>query len=130
MGKFNFSKKSHERMITADPRLVEIAMLAIKISKVDFGIPEFGGKRTHIEQRELFDRGASKCDGTRLKSKHQSGLALDVYAYVDGKASWDTGHLTSVAVAMLQAANRLGYKLSWGGLWTRFVDMPHFELLE
>lgn len=117
-------------MTTADPRLVEIAMLAIKISKVDFGIPEFGGKRTHFDQRELFDRGASKCDGTKIKSKHQSGLALDVYAYVDGKASWDTEHLTMVAVAMLQAASRLGHRLAWGGLWTSFVDMPHFELLE
>ena len=130
MSDFNFSKKSHERMITADPRLVEIAMMAIKISKVDFGIPEFGGKRTHIEQRELFDKGASNCDGTRIKSKHQSGLALDVYAYVNGKASWRVDHLTLVAVAMLQAANALGYKLSWGGLWTGFQDMPHFELLE
>lgn len=130
MSNFNFSKRSHDRMVTADPRLTEIALLAIKISKVDFGIPEFGGKRTHMEQRELFDRRASKCDGTRIKSKHQSGLALDVYAYIDGKASWDIVHLTSVAVAMLQAANTLGYKLSWGGLWTSFQDMPHFELLE
>jgi len=130
MSKFNFSKKSHERMITADPRLVEIALTAIKISKVDFGIPKFGGKRTHLEQRELFDRGASNADGTRVKSKHQSGLALDVYAYVDGKASWKDEHLTMVAVAMLQAANTLGHKLSWGGLWTKFKDYPHFELLE
>lgn len=115
-------------MITADPRLVETAMLAIKISKVDFGIPEFGGKRTTTEQYELFNRGASKCDGLRIKSKHQSGLALDVYAYVDGKASWKVDHLTAVAVAMLQAANQLGYKLSWGGLWQSFKDLPHFQL--
>lgn len=128
MSKFNFSKKSHERMITADHRLVEIAMIAIKLTKVDFGIPEFGGKRTKDDQAILFAKGASLADGVRNKSKHQSGLALDVYAYVDGKASWQTEHLTSVAVAMLQAANQLGYKLSWGGLWSKFVDMPHFQL--
>lgn len=115
-------------MITADPRLVEIALAAIKISKVDFGIPEFGGKRTSQEQAALHNKGASNCDGIINKSKHQSGLALDVYAYVDGKASWKTEHLTSVAVAMLQAANMLGYKLSWAGLWTRFHDLPHFQL--
>lgn len=128
MSQFNFSKKSHDRMITADFRLVEIAMLAIKTTKVDFGIPEFGGKRTNQEQAALYNKGASNCDGIINESKHQSGLALDVYAYVDGKASWETEHLTSVAVAMLQAANKLGYKLSWGGLWASYSDLPHFQL--
>lgn len=56
MSIFNFSKKSHERLITADPRLVEIALEAIKISKVDFGIPEFGGKRTNQEQAALYNK--------------------------------------------------------------------------
>lgn len=130
MSKFNFSKKSHERMIAADPRLVEIAMRAIKISSVDFGIPEYGGKRSRDDQVSLFAKGASNCDGIINKSKHQYGIALDVYAYVNGKASWQTEHLTSVAVAMLQAANELGYKLSWGGLWAGFIDMPHFQLEE
>lgn len=128
MCKFNFSKRSHERMITADVRLVEIAMLAIKLTKVDFGIPAMGGMRTIAEQRFLFDKGASLCDGLIDVSKHQSGLALDVYAYVDGKASWKDDHLTMVAVAMLQAANVLGYRLSWGGLWVNFKDYPHFQL--
>lgn len=128
MSKFNFSKKSHERMITADPRLVEIALEAIKISKVDFGIPKFGGKRTTKDQQKLHLRGATNCDGVIKKSKHQSGLALDVYAYVDGKASWRDEHLTLVAAAMLQSASMLGYKLSWGGLWTSFKDLPHFQL--
>jgi len=115
-------------MITADPRLVQIAFEAIKISKVDFGIPQFGGKRTKQEQTALHNKGVSNCDGIINKSKHQSGLALDVYAYVDGKASWKTEHLTSVAVAMLQAASILGYKLSWGGLWVNYRDFPHFQL--
>lgn len=29
-----------------------------------------------------------------------------------------------------ELASLLGYKLSWGGLWESFVDMPHFELIE
>ena len=130
MSKYNFSRKSHERLVTADDRIIEIAMMAIKISKIDFGIPQHGGKRTAEEQRDLFDSGASQCDGTKNKSKHQSGLAVDVYAYVDGKASWKEEHLTLVATAMLQAASILGHKLSWGGLWTNFKDMPHFEIVE
>jgi len=55
-------------------------------------------------------------------------MALDVYAYVDGAASWRPQHLATVAAAMLQAANELGVRLEWGGLWRSFVDMPHFQI--
>ena len=61
---------------------------------------------------------------------HQSGLAFDIYAYVDGKASWDRYHLTQVAAALLQAAALLGYPLTWGGNWKSWQDMPHFQLEE
>ena len=123
-----FSSKSLSRLHTVDSSLIAIAEKALSISKIDFGIPEYGGYRTTSEQKELYERGASKCDGIRIKSKHQTKRALDVYAYVDGKASWDEYHLAMVACAMLQAASELGYKLEWGGLWTSFVDMPHFQL--
>ena len=125
-----FSKTSLARRSGVDGRLVEISDLAIKICPIDFGIPGDGGIRTPERQQELFNEGLSKCDGFKNKSFHQTGLALDVYAYVDGAASWDTEHLAVVAVAMMQAANELGYKLEWGGLWTGFQDMPHFQLTE
>lgn len=127
---FKFSERSVARMSGVDPRLKNIAHRAIEISTIDFGVPAFGGKRTADEQYALFKAGTSKADGVRRQSKHQSGLALDVYAYVDGKASWDTEHLALVAAAMLQAASELGYKLEWGGLWKSFRDMPHFQLVE
>ena len=113
----------------ADP-LVLIAHRALELSTVDFGIPGDGGLRTAERQRQLFDEKASKCDGTRRKSEHQSGQALDVYAYVGGRAVWTPNHLTSVAAAMLQAASELGYGLQWGGHWQTFIDMPHFQLTE
>ena len=47
---YNFSKKSIERMIGVDRRLIEITTLALKISKIDFGVPPFGGVRTESEQ--------------------------------------------------------------------------------
>lgn len=111
-----------------DQRLIDIAERAIEITRIDFGIPELGGLRSAPEQRELFKKGLSRCDGYNLESYHQSGKALDVYAYVDGKASWETEHLAQVACAMLQAAAELGHALKWGGLWASFKDMPHFEL--
>lgn len=125
---FQFSKRSLERMEGVDPRLKEIAKHAITISKIDFGIPQDGGLRTAERQAELFADGKSKADGVKKKSRHQSGMALDVYAYVEGKASWEKEHLAMVAAAMLQSASILGYKLEWGGLWRSFVDMPHFQI--
>lgn len=124
---YKFSNRSLKRMEGIDPRLIEIAKRALEISKIDFGIPQYGGLRSAPEQRELFNKDLSRCDGYNLESYHQSGKALDVYAYVDGKASWDSQHLMLVATAMLQAAAELGYPLKWAGLWNNFIDMPHFE---
>jgi len=76
----------------------------------------------------LYTSGKSKCDGRTNKSYHQTGKAIDVYGYVDGKASWEALHLTKIATAMLQASAQLGYELKWGGLWKSWQDMPHFEL--
>lgn len=125
---FNFSDASINRLNTVDAKLQEVAHLAIKITKVDFGIPPYGGARTPEEQNKLFHDKKSQIDGYNKKSHHQTGRALDVYAFVNGKASWEKEHLAMVAVAMIQAANHLGYKLEWGGLWDNFVDMPHFQL--
>ncbi len=127
---FKLSNTSKKRLDGVDHRIIEIVNLALKITKIDFGIPENGGLRTVKQQKFLFDKGLSKCDGTKNKSHHQSGRAFDVYAYVDGKASWSRGFLTQVAAAMLQAASVLGYKLEWGGHWVSWQDYPHFELKE
>ena len=117
-------------MCCVDERLVRVAHRAIQISKIDFGIPTDGGIRTAERQHELFEDGKSKADGYHKRSPHQSGRALDFYAYVDGKASWDREHLAMVAAAFLQAASELGIRVRWGGLFRSFSDMPHIELIE
>jgi peptidoglycan L-alanyl-D-glutamate endopeptidase CwlK len=111
-----------------DDRLIDIAELAIALSPIDFGVPSSGGFRSTQDQAELYTSGKSKCDGRTNKSYHQTGKALDVFAYVDGKASWDTLHLTTIATAMLQSASQLGIELQWGGLWRSWKDMPHFQI--
>lgn len=126
---FLLSNTSLRRRSGVNKKLIEISDLALTISIIDFGIPDHGGLRTRDEQYQLYKDGLSKCDGHSKESKHQSGNAIDVYAYVDGAASWEIEHLSMVAAAMLQAANILGYKLKWGGLWRKFRDMPHFELM-
>lgn len=127
MSNYRLSKSSIRNLDGVHPELVDVVKLAIQITKVDFGIPSTGGYRTAETQHKLFLDGKSKVDGYDNKSYHQAGNAVDVYAYVDGKVSWQPEHLSQVACAMLEAAIRLDVNLRWGGLWKSFVDMPHFE---
>ena len=126
---FRLSNTSKKRLEGVDSRIHQIIDLALTLSKVDFGIPEYGGVRTEIEQHKLFTKGVSKCDGRYKRSVHQDGGAFDVFAYVDGRATWDIVYMAQVACAVLQSANILGHKLKWGGLWVDFIDTPHFELV-
>ena len=119
-----------------DERLIRISDRAIEITLIDFGHGRDSGKRLPSRQNELFRDDKSKCDGYINKSYHQTGLALDFYAFIDGKASWQRDHLAMVACAFLQAASELGIKIKWGGLWKSKShpfygwDMPHIQLDE
>ena len=130
---FTLSDKSKENREGIDQRLIEISDIAIQITLIDFGHGPDSGLRTAERQHQLYLSKASKADGYTNPSKHQTGKALDFYAFVDGKASWEKPHLAMVAVAFLQAASHLGYKLSWGGLWKGSDplygwDMAHVQL--
>lgn len=144
---YKFGTTSHDRLATVDQRLQTIALLALRISSrrkdggVDFAIPSYGGKRTAEEQNMLFKKKVSKADGYDKKSYHQTGLALDVIPYVKAEgvkgnaiytkkisAQKRTMYFHMIAVCMLEAANRLGYKLTWGGNWQTFNDMPHWQI--
>jgi peptidoglycan L-alanyl-D-glutamate endopeptidase CwlK len=125
---FQLGKNSMKNMEGIDDRLIDIVELAITISPIDFGVPSSGGFRSTEDQAKLYTAGKSKCDGRDNKSYHQTGKAVDVFGYVDGKASWDTLHLTTIATAMLQSASQLGIELQWGGLWRSWQDLPHFQI--
>lgn len=125
---FKLGKSSRKNLYGVDAQLHRVVERALEITKVDFGIPPMGGFRTAEEQQMLYKSGKSTLDGYLKESYHQTGRAFDVFAYVDGKASWDKTHLYEVATAILAAASQLGVALKWGGHWTNFVDMPHFEL--
>ena len=130
---FRFSETSLGRLSGTNAHVKETMELAIALSSIDFGIPEYGGLRTADDQAALFAAGKSKCDGRINKSNHQGGDAADVYAYVDGKASWEKEHLALVAIYVLTAANKLGYQCEWGGIWVKKGrhygwDMPHFNI--
>jgi peptidoglycan L-alanyl-D-glutamate endopeptidase CwlK len=126
---FKLSQRSLDRLIGVEPILISIVKEAIKESPYDFGIPPFGGKRTADEQHGLFLKKVSKADGYVKKSYHQSGKAFDIFIYIDGKPTWDKKYYPKVARHIQKVAKeKFDVSLVWGGDWTKFVDMPHFEI--
>jgi hypothetical protein len=125
---YKLSKRSAKHLSGVHTSLIDVVKLALEITNIDFGIPNTGGLRTVEQQQELYRQEKSQCDGVIKKSNHQTGNAFDVFAYVDGKGSWDIDDLNEVATAILAAASQLGVKIAWGGHWKNFVDRPHFEL--
>lgn len=126
---YKLSKISESRLDGINSTLKAIVKQAIKTSPIDFGIPADGGLRTAERQNELFKKGVSKYDGYNKKSYHQTGKAFDIYAYVDGKASWNKEHLTTIARHIQEVAKTMfNVDLKWGGDFKTFFDAPHFEL--
>jgi len=104
------------------PDLVRVIEGAIAITPVDFSITE--GLRQPARQAELVKAGASRT----LNSRHLTGHAVDVAAWIGGTVRWDWPLYPRIAGAFKQAAADLDVPLVWGGDWPRLRDGPHFEL--
>lgn len=122
MSDFKLSRRSLERLQGVNPDLVKVVLLAIQLTEVDFGITE--GVRTIEKQREYYAKGASKT----MNSRHLTGHAVDLAAYIGAEVRWDWPLYHKLADAMKRAANSLNVPIVWGGDWKSFKDGPHFEL--
>lgn len=119
---YKLGRRSLQRLGGVNNDLVAIVKRAIAISDIDFTVLE--GMRTLERQKTLLASGAS----TTLNSRHLTGHAVDLGAWVDGTVSWHWPHYYKIADAMKQAAEELGIELEWGGDWKSFPDGPHFQL--
>lgn len=148
--KFKLSQRSINKLNGVDPNLVKVVKRAIELTTVDFGVTE--GLRTVEQQRKYVAARKSQT----MKSKHITGDAVDLVAYVGGTISWELNLYDNIADAMKQAAKELGVSLRWGAAWhinditkyngtmeqamneyvdqrrrqgkRPFIDGPHFEL--
>lgn len=94
--------------------------------------------RTDAEQLEYFLAGKSKLDPRdpkqKAKAKHlrNPSDAVDICINISGRA-YDVPMLTAVANHLLTLAKKLyaegkiKTEIEWGGNWTSFKDMPHFQ---
>lgn len=119
---FILSSRSLERLSGVHPDLGQIVRTAILLTSVDFAVLE--GKRSHQRQQQLFRAGATQT----MNSRHLTGHAVDLGAWVCGSIRWDWPLYHQIATAMKQAACKYGRAVYWGGDWESFPDGPHFEL--
>jgi hypothetical protein len=119
---FKFSQRSENNLKGVKPQLVAVVRRALELTSVDFGITE--GLRTQERQKQLYAEGKSQT----MNSRHLTGEAVDVVAYVGGTVSWDFPLYRKIAEAFKQAAQELNTPIEWGGDWTTLVDGPHFQL--
>ncbi|USH01099.1 M15 family metallopeptidase [Grimontia kaedaensis] len=119
---FRLGSRSRHRLEGLHPHLVQIVKHAITLSDIDFTVLE--GLRSTRRQRQLVQQGASQT----LRSRHLTGHAVDLGAWVGDELRWDWPLYHRIADAMKTAANELGIPLEWGGDWVRFPDGPHFQL--
>jgi peptidoglycan L-alanyl-D-glutamate endopeptidase CwlK len=89
------------------------------------------GLRTFAEQEALFQKRPKVTNAKAGQSVHNYGFAVDIVLIIDGKdASWDVkkdwdGDKVSDWDECVKVFAKYGW--SWGGNWTSFKDMPHFE---
>lgn len=149
---FKLSKRSLSRLEGVNEQLVEVVKEAITLTKIDFGVTE--GLRTLEKQKELVASGASKT----MKSKHLTGHAVDLVAYLGSRVSWELTLYDDIADAMKTAAMIHDAKIRWGAAWhiddiaewdgtmqeatdsyialrrsqgrRPFIDGPHFEMMD
>ena len=150
MSGFKLSQRSIERLDGVDDRLVDVVCRAIEITTVDFGVTE--GLRTVETQRQYVAAGKSQT----MDSKHLTGHAVDLVAYINGRVSWELNLYDDIADAVKQAAIEKNVAIKWGAAWNvqdirlwrgtmaeammyyiderrrqnrrPFIDGPHFEI--
>lgn len=119
---FFLSERSLSRLEGVHPDLVRVVKHAILVTTVDFSVLE--GLRTEERQQKLFAVGAT----STMNSRHLTGHAVDLGAYVDGEIRWDWPLYNQIGAAMKLAAINESVDIEWGGDWLSFRDGPHFQL--
>lgn len=128
---YKFSKRSLNNLKNVDKRLIHICNELI--NHIDFTVIE--GHRSLERQLELYEQGYSQIDGITKKGKHNylPSLAIDIIPYKKGHNPFDGSKeseemFNTLAKEFKKVANELGYKITWGGDWKSFKDLPHFQL--
>jgi len=117
-----FGKKSKEVLKNADVRLQQVCLDAIE--HYDFTV--VCSYRNKEEQNKAYRMGYSKLKYPDSLHNHKPSLAIDLVPYPTGYNIEDEFY--KMATWIFKSANHYGIKISWGGHWKSFKDLPHFQL--
>lgn len=117
-----FSKESEKKLSTCHPFLAEICNELIK--EVDFTV--ICGHRDKQAQDEVFTKGASKAKWPKSKHNEYPSRAVDIAPY---PIDWNNHvRFRELAKRFKQIAEHKNIKITWGGDFKNFPDLPHFQL--
>lgn len=108
---FALSTRSLQRLKGVKDELTSVVNDAITHTTIDFGVIQ--GLRTKAQQKAYVAAGASQT----MQSKHLTGDAVDVMAYIGNRGSWEADLYPKIADAFKIAATRQCVKIRWGGAW-------------
>lgn len=117
-----FSILSEIRLSGCHPELQRVMREAIKYT--DFSV--VCGHRNEADQNRAYAEGFSKLRWPNSRHNTNPSEAVDVIPYPTGYK--DANEFYHLAGVIESTAARLGVPLTWGGRWTSFVDLPHWEL--
>jgi len=148
---FRLSPRSKANLVGVEGSLVSVVERAIDVTPIDFGV--ICGLRTEAEQTALYNKGASQI---KMDGPHTRGQAVDLMAYIGGRACWELAVYDNIADVMRDAAIEEDISIRWGCCWhipdirlhsgtmeeamneyidlrrsegrRPFLDGPHFEL--
>ena len=90
------------------------------------------GHRDEMEQNLAFERGFSKLEYPKSKHNSLPAMAVDVIPYpVDWgnkKRFIDFGNFVLEKAYSLYKDGLITHRVEWGGLWSSFPDLPHYQL--
>jgi len=125
---FELSGKSKSHLVGVHPDLVRLVNRVIDKTRIDFGVSE--GVRDYARQVKLYRNRKT----TTLHSQHfindntGYGHAIDIFAYMNGKAQWGSKYYGPIVQTFLTEAVSLGVQIQCGHLWKEFQDSPHIQL--
>lgn len=138
MPRFRFSDTSRQRLLSCDPRLINVMTKVMGWQVLDFTVLE--GHRSPERQQQLYemrdDQGRRFTNVKWSKHNYRPSRAVDIAPY---PIDWnDTFRFHLLAGVVYAAAAQEGFPIRWGGDWDSdrdqsdhtLIDMPHYELLE
>lgn len=112
---YHLGPRSERNLVGVVQPLQDVTRLGITYTLQDFCV--FEGVRSKTRQIELVRTGASRT----LNSRHLTGHAVDLVAWIGGQASWSERPHYVIAEAMHRAGTELGIVTRWGGCWDRML---------